>query len=177
MTLISIGRCRGVVYVVLACFAVFMMPGGLAASGGAVGKGSLAGFVYADDMKTPLAGAVVKIRSLSDATELASLPTDATGLFRIADIPEGRYMLGVTSVKDNFNLDYAVYVKAGELGKLSVSLAPGGSAGGQESGTTGAKKKGFFSSTAGRVLIIAAVGVGLFFLIVPLHHEEASPIR
>lgn len=173
MTLISIGKSRVLAYAVLAAFAAFMMPGGLAA--GAVDKGSLAGFVYAKDLKTPVAGAVVKIRSLSDLTELASLATDANGMFTITGIPEGRYMLGVTSAKDNFNLDYALYVKAGELGKLSISLAPG-AAGGQESGETGAKKKGFFASTAGRILIIAAVGVGLFFLIVP-HHEEASPIR
>ncbi|MGZ5555510.1 MAG: hypothetical protein ACXW3H_07160, partial [Candidatus Aminicenantales bacterium] len=91
--------------------------------------------------------------------------------------PEGRYMLGVTSVKDDFNLDYALYVKAGELGKLSISLAPGAGGGGgsQESGETAAKKKGFFSSVAGRVLIVAVVGVGLYFLVVP--NNEASPIR
>jgi len=174
---ISIGRSRALVYAVLAAFALFMMPGGLAASSGAAAPGgSLTGFIYGKDARTPVAGAVVMIRSLTDLKELASQPTDANGMYTITGVPEGRYMVGVTSVKDNFNLDYAVYVKAGEMGKLSVSLAPGAPAGGQESGTTGAKKKGFFASTAGRVLIVAAVGVGLYFLIVP-HNEEASPIR
>lgn len=175
MTLISIGRCKVVVYAVLAAFAVFMMPGGLAGATGAPEKGSLMGFIYAKDLKTPVAGAVVKIRSLTDLAELSSLPTDANGMYTITGIPEGRYMLGVSSAKDDFNLDYALYVKAGELGKLSVSIAPGAGGAGQESGGT-AKKKGFFRTTAGMIVIIAAVGVGLYFLIVP-HNEEASPIR
>ncbi len=61
------------------------------------------------------------------------MPTDANGMYSIAGIPEGRYVVGVSSAKTDFNLDYALYVKAGELGKLSVSLAPGagpGNAGG-----------------------------------------------
>ena len=152
------------------------MPVGLAAKNPApaAASGSLSGFIYAKDVTTPVAGAVVKIRNLGDMKEMASLPTDANGMYTIKDIPEGRYMLGVTSVKDDFNLDYSLYVKAGELGKLSISLAPG-TAAGQEAGEAATKKKGFFSSVAGRALIVAAVGVGLYFLIVP--HNEASPIR
>jgi hypothetical protein len=168
-------RSRCVVYFALAAFSVFVLPVGLPAKSAApaAANGSLSGFIYAKDVKTPVRGAVVKIRNLADMKEMASLPTDANGMYAITGIPEGRYMLGVTSVKDDFNLDYALYVKAGELGKLSISLAPG--AGGQTSGEAATKKKGFFSSVAGRVLIVAAVGVGLYFLIVP--HEEASPIR
>ncbi len=175
MTIRSFGRSSWLVYVLLAAFVVFMIPMGLAAK--EPNSGALSGFVYAKDVKTPVAGAVVKIRNLADMKEIASTPTDANGMYTISGIPEGRYMLGVTSVKDDFNLDYALYVKAGELGKLSISLAPGagGGGGGQEAGETAAKKKGFFSSVAGRLLIVAAVGVGLYFLIVP--NNEASPIR
>jgi hypothetical protein len=54
-----------------------------------------------------------------------------------------------------------------------VSLAPG--AGGQESGEAATAKVGFFSSVAGRALVIAAIGVGLYLLIVP--GQESSPIR
>ena len=176
MTIASFKRPRYLVYSVLAAFAVFVMPVGLTAKSpaAAAGSGSLSGFIYAKDVTTPVAGAVVKIRNLGDMKEMASMPTDANGMYTIKDIPEGRYMLGVTSVKDDFNLDYSLYVKAGELGKLSVSLVPG-AAGGQDAGEAAAKKKGFFSSVAGRVLIIAAVGVGLYFLVVP--NNEASPIR
>lgn len=174
MTIKSLGRSRCLVYGVLAAFVVFVTPIGLAAKSSrpAADNGSLTGFVYAKDMKTPVAGAVVKIRNLSDMKELASSATDANGMYTIAGIPEGRYILGVTSAKDDFNLDYAVYVKGGELGKLTIALAPGG---GQEAAAAPAKKKGFFSTVAGRVLIITAIGVGLYFLIVP--QNEASPIR
>lgn len=154
-----------------------MVPAGLAAD-----SGSLSGFVYAKDVRTPVAGAVVKIRGLSGMEEMASPPTDANGMYAITGIPEGRYTLGVTSANEDFNLEYALYVKAGEMGKLSISLAAavakagagetGG--GGQEGVVAPAKKKGFFDSVAGRALVVAAVGVGLYFLIV---ETESSPIR
>jgi len=169
----SLGRSRFLVCAVLAAFVALMMPIGLAAGPApATEKGNLSGFVYAKDVKTPVAGAVVKLRNTADMKELVSMPTDANGMYSIAGIPEGRYVVGVTSAKTDFNFDYALYVKAGELGKLSVSLAPGG---GQETPETApAKKKGFFSTVAGRVLVVSAVGVGLYFLIVD---NESSPIR
>lgn len=172
MTVKSVGRSKGFVYALLAAFVVFIMPLGLAAT--APNSGALSGFIYAKDAKSPVAGAIVKIRGISDMKEMASMPTEANGMYTISGIPEGRYILGVTSVNNDFNLDYALYVKAGELGKLSISLAPGGGVG-QESGETATKKKGFFSTVAGRVLIVAAVGVGLYFIIAS--DKEASPIR
>jgi hypothetical protein len=180
MTVLSFRRSRGLVWAVLVAFAVFMTPTGLAAkSGGAAPEpGSLTGFVFAKDGRTPVQGAVVKIRSLTDAKEFTSGPSDESGLYAVKDIPEGRYLLGVTSAKDDFNLDYEIYVKGGELGKLSLSLAPdavraGGQEEGVQSGEKATKKKGFFNSTAGRIVIVAAVGVGLYFLIAP----QNSPIR
>ena len=177
MNTILLGKSKGLVCAVLAAFAVFMMSPGLAAksAGAAADSGSLSGFIYAQDARTPLAGAVVRIRNLSGQKELVSRPTDANGMYTITGVPEGRYMLGVTSVKDDFNLDYALYVKGGELGKLSIAVARSAAAGGQGTGEAATKKKGFFSTTAGHLLIIAAVGVGLYFLIVP--ENESSPIR
>jgi hypothetical protein len=182
MTVVSFRRSRGLVWGVLVAFAVFMTPAGLAAkSGGAAPEpGSLTGFVFAKDGRTPVPAAVVKIRSLAESKELASRPTDEYGMYAIKDIPEGRYILGVTSANEDFNLDYEIYVKGGELGKLSLSLAPdavraGDQEEGVQSGEKATKKKGFFNSTAGRIVIIAAAGVGLYFLIAP--HNESSPIR
>jgi len=168
------GKSGVLVFAVLAGFLLSMMPAGLAAMGpGAVAEnGSVVGFLYAKDMKTPIAGAVIRIRGLADMREIASPPTDANGMFTIAGIPEGRYVLGVSAAKEDFNLEYALYVKAGELGKLSIALGAGG--GGQESGGTSVKKKGFFDTVAGRVLVVSAVGVGLYFLIA---EPESSPIR
>ncbi|HDT13425.1 MAG TPA: carboxypeptidase regulatory-like domain-containing protein [Candidatus Aminicenantes bacterium] len=181
MSLELFKKSKGTVYVVLAAFALFLMPPGLAAGGrpGAAETGALTGFVYAKDVRTPVEGAIVKIRNLADMTEMAGLPTDAKGMYTITGVPEGRYALGVTSGGGDFNLDYALYVKAGELGKLSISLAAAGVAeagsGGQEEGISApAKKKGFFETVAGRVLVVSAIGVGLYFLVV---ETESSPIR
>jgi len=176
MTINSLGRPKCVVFAVLAAFAVFAMPAGLPAypsPAPAADNGSLAGFVYAKDVKTPVASAVVKLRNSTDMKELASGPTDANGMYSIAGIPEGRYIVGVTSGQADFNLEYALYVKAGELGKLSIALAPGAGAG-QEAGEASLKKKGFFSSVAGRIVVVSVIGVGLYFLIVD---NEPSPIR
>ena len=174
MSIYPLAKSKGLVYAVLFAFAIFVTPAGLAGTSPASAEdnGTLSGFIFAKDFKTPVAGAVVKLRSLRDMKEMASAPTDAKGLYTIAGIPAGRYVVGVTSGRGDFNLDYALYVKAGELGNLSIALAPGA---GQEAGEAATKKKGFFNSVAGRVLIVAAVGVGLYFLIVP--QNEPSPIR
>lgn len=174
MAVKSLGKSKVLACVMLAAFGVFVAPAGpaVAGPGPAAGNGSLSGFIYAKDAKTPVAGATVRIRNVADQKEMASPPTDANGMYTIAGIPEGRYVLGVNSAQDNFNFDYALYVKGGELGKLSVALVAGG--GGQGAGEASVKKKGFFNSVAGRVLVIAAVGVGLYFLI---EGGEASPIK
>ena len=170
-------RSRGLVAGVLAAFVLLVMPIGEFARAQATaaqgGSGTLAGFIYGKDMKTPVAGAVVKIRNAGDQKELASLPTDANGMYTIWGIPGGRYLLGVTAAEGNFDFDYALYVKGSEIGKLSVALAPG--AGAQTAGEAAAKKKGFFSSWAGRALLITVAGVGVYLAF--FTEKEASPIR
>jgi len=169
MSIQSLGKTKWIVCSVLAAFAALLMPITLPAAD----PGALAGFVYAKDAKSPVAGAVVKLRNIADMKEMASAPTDANGMYTINGIPEGRYLVGVTSTQEDYNLDYALYVKAGELGKLSIALAPVAS-GGQEEPQVQAKKKGFFSTVAGRILVVSAIGVGLYFLIV---ESDSSPIR
>jgi len=173
MTIHSLGKSRCLVFGVLAAFVALVMPIGLAAGPvPALEKGALSGFVFAKDVKTPVAGAVVRLRNVANMNELTSQPTDANGMYSIAGIPEGRYIVGVTSAQADFNLDYALYVKAVELGKLSIALVPG--AGQETPEEAPAKKKGFFSTVAGRVLVVSVIGVGLYFLIVD---NEPSPIR
>ena len=164
----SIGS-KAIALGILAAFASAMFAPGLGA--GPQDKGSLTGFIYAQDLKTPVAGAVVKIRNIEDGRELASAPTGADGLYTIAGVPPGRYMLGVTSGEGDFNFDYAVSVKAGELGKLTVSLTAEAKA--RRVQDVSVKKKGFFNSFAGRAALITAAGVGLYFLI----EGEPSPDR
>jgi len=169
MSIRNLGRTKWIASSVLAAFAALVIPVTLPAAE----PGTLAGFVYSKDAKSPVAGAVVKLRNIADMKEVASAPTDADGMYTINGIPEGRYLVGVTSTQEDFNLDYALYIKAGELGKLSIALAPGAS-GGQDEPEAKPKKKGFFSTVAGRILVVSAIGVGLYFLIV---ESDSSPIR
>ena len=175
MTVISISKSRWLAYGVLAAFVLLIMPIGEYARAQATGAqgGSLAGFIYGKDMKTPVAGAVVKIRNVGDEKEFASPPTDANGMYKILAIPDGRYILGVTSAQGDFDCDYALHVKSGELGKLSLALAPGAAA--QTTDESAAKKKGFFKSVAGRAILITAVGVAVYLVF--FTEKEASPIR
>jgi len=175
MLIDKVFRSRGLVTGVLAAFVSLVMPMGEFARAQATVApgGSLAGFIYGKDMKTPVAGAVVKIRNVGDQKELTSLPSDANGMYTIPGIPEGRYILGVTAAEGNFDFDYALHVKASEMGKLSVALAPG--AGAQTAGETATKKKGFFNTVVGRALLITVAGVGVYLAF--FTEKEASPIR
>lgn len=177
MTVKSISKSRWLAYGVLAAFVLLVMPIGEFARAQATataqgGSGSLAGFIYGKDMRTPVAGAVVKIRNVGDEKELASLPSDVNGMYTIPGIPEGRYILGVASAEGNFDFDYALRVKGNEMGKLSVALVPG--AGAQTAGVAATKKKGFFSSWVGRALLLTVAGVGAYLAF--FNEKEASPI-
>jgi hypothetical protein len=87
--------------------------------------GALTGNVFVEDLKTPVEGAVIKIRNLVTGKEYQSPPTDKNGTYLIQGIEEGHYSLGVSSKAGDFNFEFQIYVKAGETGKLSVALKPG----------------------------------------------------
>jgi len=168
----SVSKSKWMIWGALAAFSLFIAPVGEVAWAKTQG-GSLVGFVYAQDLKTPVAGAVVKLRNIANQKEFASGTTDANGMYKIDGVDEGRYILGVTATQGDFNFDYVMLLKGGEIGKLSVALAPG--AGAQTAGEAATKKKGFFSSVAGRVLIVTAVGVGVYLAF--FTEKEVSPIR
>jgi len=166
----SVSRSRWMVWGALAAFALFVVPFGEVAWAKSQ-SGSLVGFVYAQDLKTPVAGAIVKVRNMANQKEYASGSTDANGMYKIDGIDEGRYILGVTAPTGDFNFDYVMLLKGGEIAKLSVGLAPGTvAANADKSG-----KKNFFNSTAGFLAMVAVAGA-VFYLVVS-HEGEASPIR
>ena len=172
MTIRSLGKSRCAACVVLSAFVVFTAAGALGAISPerARESGSLSGFIFSKNGKTPVTGAVVRIRNVADMKEMSSAPADTNGMYTIAGIPEGRYIFG------------------GELGErgLQSRLRPlcQGRGAGQAldrarrgRGRTGAgeasvKKTGFFNTVAGRVLVVSAIGVGLYFLIA---EPESSP--
>lgn len=167
----SIFRSRILVGGVLAAFILLVMPVAQFAQGKAPVTGaSLVGWIYDKDMKTPVPNAVVKLRNLEKEDVYQSTPTDASGMYRITGIEEGRYILGVSAAKGDFNFDYALALKGNELAKLSVALNEGA-----ETTGTDAKKKCFFTSPAGIVTLVIVAGAVLYALLTK--KEETSPIR
>lgn len=125
------------------------------------GEGALVGFIYGADMKTPVMKAVVKIRNLQDGREYASEPTDENGLYRLWGVKEGRYILGVSTPAGDYNFDYEIFIKADEVGKLSLALKPGVSSAMQQEEEEG-KKKPFFLTPIGIAIIIVASGLAIY---------------
>ncbi|MCX6570953.1 MAG: hypothetical protein NT006_05975 [Candidatus Aminicenantes bacterium] len=164
----SVSKSRWMIWGALAAFSLFIVPVGEVAWAKAEG-GSLVGFVYAQDLKTPVVGAVVKVRNIANQKEFASGTTDANGMYKIDGVDEGRYILGVTATQGDFNFDYVMLLKGGEMAKLSVALAPGGQTTGSD-----APKKSFFKSPIGIITVVVVAGALLFVI---FHEGETSPIR
>jgi hypothetical protein len=137
-------------------------------------QGTIQGTVYSEGQRARVANAIVKIRNLNTQKEYQSQPTDAKGNYKILMIEEGWYTLGVTTAAGDFNLNYGVYIKAGETAKLSVEMLPGGMLEGKGGNGAGGKK-GFFSTPGGVLVIVALVG-GAAFGVYELT-KEVSPIR
>ena len=90
-------------------------------------------------------------------------------------IEEGWYTMGVTTPAGDFNLNYGVYVKGGEIAKLSVEMLPGGMLEGKSGG--GNCKPFRDGRWHRRVLVVAAVGVGVGVYQLTKTEPETSPIR
>jgi hypothetical protein len=167
-------RSRVLIVGVLAAFMLLVAPVrefAQAKAPAAASGGSLVGFIYAKDMRTPVANAVVKIRDVSSPQEYESAPTDANGMYKITGIREGRYILGVTATAGNFNFDYVMLLKGTDMAKLSLALTPGG----QMSGEDAIHKSFFKENWVGLLILVLAAGAVLYgYLHKP---EEASPIR
>ncbi len=148
------------------------------AQNGPKGAGALVGHIYDEDMKTPVRNAVVKLRSISTQKEYESEPTDLEGMYRIPGIEEGRYIMGVQAVNGNYNFHYSLFIKANELGKLSVAMKPSGAPVRIEEGrgaSDGKKSIGdFFKSPAGILSLIVVAEMTLYAI--ALSEGEASPV-
>ncbi len=167
----NIFRSRMTVGGILAAFVLLVFPvAEFAQVGAPAAGGSLVGFVFDTDMKTPVPNAVVKLRNVAKAKEFESAPSDTNGMYKITGVPAGRYILGISSAKGDFNFDYALVIKGKETAKLSVALQSGG----QTSGVD-AKKKSFFTSPMGIVTIVVVAGAVLY-TVFKSDEEEASPV-
>lgn len=89
-------------------------------------SGSIIGFVYDKDGTSPLEGAVVQFKNLSNDKLVASSCSDKYGIFKLEGIESGVYLYGVETAQGNFNSDsfVAVKIRANETAKMAISLKP-----------------------------------------------------
>jgi hypothetical protein len=122
--------------------------------------GSMTGFLYGANMKTPVENATVKIRSVQDGKEYTSSMTGKEGLYAIKNILAGRYILGVSGPNGDFNFDYEISIKAGEVAKLALALTPT-TPGARQQGDdqNNHNKGGFFLTPLGIAILLAAGGL------------------
>jgi len=115
---------RGLTFLLLAALVAMFLPNEILAAPAAA-KGNLIGFIYLVDLNTPAVDAVVKIRSVPGGAEIQSEPTDKTGSYKLLNVVEGQYILGVSAKNGNYNLEVLIQIKGGETGKLSLVLKEG----------------------------------------------------
>jgi hypothetical protein len=169
-------RSRSLVVGLVAAFVLLVTPVAEFAQQGrapAPASGSLVGFIYAKDMKTPVANAVVKLRNTAKAASYQSLPSDANGMYKITGIEEGRYVLGVTAGQGDFNFEYGLFLKGNEMAKLSVALTPFESSAQPSGQDPGAAS--FFTSPAGIVALVIIAGAVVYGL--TANKAEESPVN
>ena len=160
-----------------AAFILLTLPVAEWAATSAQGNGALAGHIFSEDMRTPVANAVIKLRNVATLQEYESAPTDADGTYVIPKIEEGRYVMGVLGPGGSYNFHYSIMIKADALAKLSLAMKPGSAPVMLQQGSSYNKKPtiiDFFKSPAGLLTLITAVEVTLFA--VALSEGEASPM-
>ncbi|MGB9835400.1 MAG: hypothetical protein ACPLRX_01515 [Candidatus Saccharicenans sp.] len=174
----KIFRSPALLFLTIVSFTLIMLPLESVAKSNP-NYGSLVGFIYGSDMKTPVKDAVVKLRSLDDGKEYASTPTDANGAYKIDQVKEGKYILGVSTPEGNYNFEYAMAIKGGEMGKLSLALKSGeASTLTQEEPTPEKEKIPFFKTPAGIAVLVVAGTVALYGIFKLVEgKEEASPTK
>jgi hypothetical protein len=148
-----VNKKRNILFFILAAAltTALVAPAGLAAQ---AGKGNLEGTVYQDDLKTPVANAVIKLKNVLTGEVFQSKPTNAQGAYSLSDLPEGRYILGITTPEGNFNFDYEVFIKNGETGKLPIALKKGV----PPMAVASLAKKAFFATPLGIATALAGGG-------------------
>lgn len=162
--------------IIISAFMLLLLP----ADSLAAPTGSLIGFIYGSDMKTPVTNAVVKIRNVDNGQEYVSTPTDASGYYKLDKVAEGKYILGIAAPDGEYNFPYIMVLKSGEIGKLSLALKAGSASGlGQETEEPTKKERvSFFKTPVGVAVLMVATTLALYGTFKLLEgKEEASPSK
>lgn len=87
-------------------------------------NGSLTGYIFREDSTTPVEGAVVIIRNISNSALYESKESNKLGAFKIDHIEEGLYILGIWTKNGGFNIKNIIGIKANESGEVTFALRP-----------------------------------------------------
>jgi len=116
-------KVRKVVFSFIPLFVVFcLFPGFLTSQ--VIEKGNLIGYIFDRDGKTPIPGAVAKLRNITSGTIYESLPSDSAGVFKIEGLSKGIYTFGITTSLGDFNSNDLVGILTNETTKVTISLNP-----------------------------------------------------
>lgn len=126
------------------------------------------GRVLAEDAKTPIAGAVVKLKHADGAIRAAE-PTTDDGSFRLADLPPGEYSVTVETDEGLYVVSPSVVLEAGTPRTVQMALrkTDNGDNGDQNSNP----RSGLPDATK------AVIGVGTFFAFLGLANELGESSR
>ncbi len=87
-------------------------------------RGHLVGTIFAQDGKTPMVGAVVRLKNISSGAISAAEPTDGQGHFRMENLTKGIYQFGITTAQGDFNSNELIGILANETTRISLALNP-----------------------------------------------------
>jgi len=85
-------------------------------------NGSLTGYIFREDSTTPIEGAVIIIRNISNGALYESKESNKFGAFKIHHIEEGLYVLGIWTKNSGFNIKNIIGIKANEYGEVTFAL-------------------------------------------------------
>jgi len=89
-----------------------------------VERGHLVGTIYSQDGKTPMVGAIVRLKNISSGAISAAEPTDTQGHFRMENLSKGIYQFGITTAQGDFNSNELIGILANETTRISLALNP-----------------------------------------------------
>ena len=121
--MVKVGNNRIIAISLIFSFILFSTPYLLA--GKDAREGNLLGFVYTPDRTTPMEGAVLKLRNVSTGVVYESFGSDNLGVVRVEGIEEGLYIVGISIVDGDYNLENLIGIRAERTAKFSVALKPG----------------------------------------------------
>ena len=109
----------------IAFLAFFLLLLSIIAEGAVSKTGSLGGIVLTPDGKKGAKGVVVKVLDPERGTLIAGAKTDAYGIYRIGEIPEGSYVIGVETKEGVFIGRSLITIEPGKVSMIPLRLVRG----------------------------------------------------